>query len=208
MRQSAGQLSRPSWLPSSQLSGAVMCPLPQIVQKEVQPSLGFRLPSSHSSPGSWTPLPHDGGVVDVVVEIGLMVVGVTVVVVVDGACPPSKSTVHRACDATSGANGNPERSVSPDSSHGMSLGRTGVPWAQSNCTWTTGPGWIESRAVVTTKLIAVSTSLIMLRLKPEPRRLVTRPRTLPELPVPGMLSDGGYERPNRTPETPPSKPSS
>jgi hypothetical protein len=78
-------------LPSSQLSGAVVTPLPQTVQKEVQPSLGSRLPSSHSSPCSCTPLPHDGGAVDVVVVVEALVVdvvegaGVVLLVVVVGA---------------------------------------------------------------------------------------------------------------------------
>src|SRR6185369_5988364 len=73
--QSSGQLSSTCRFPSSQLSGTVTLLFPQMVQNCVHPSFGFRFPSSHSSPASVIPLPHNAGVVvDVVDPVAMVVV--------------------------------------------------------------------------------------------------------------------------------------
>src|SRR6478735_4716934 len=82
MRQLAGQGSPGPTSVLSQLSGAVMTLLPQIVQKFVQPSSSFVLPSSHSSPASIWLLPQRAGSVVVVVGVGADVVDVVVAMVV------------------------------------------------------------------------------------------------------------------------------
>src|SRR6185436_17557733 len=91
MRQLAGQGSPGPTSVLSQLSGAVMTLLPQIVQKFVQPSSSFVLPSSHSAPASTWSLPQSGGSVDdedvlgVVVEDVVVGTGPLVLVVLAGA---------------------------------------------------------------------------------------------------------------------------